>query len=281
MIPAFLYIIFVSRFAHHYQDAPPFFLWGEFFFLIVWNISTYLMFCVILIMLIKAYASDSAEAQAQLINKQLDMQKTQYNKLVQYIQTSATLRHDWRQHIRTLTFLSESGQFEEIQDYLAVYKSRHFVEDAEVLCQNIAVDAILHHYLAKARDENIPFDMQVNVPADLSVQDVDLCLVIGNLLENAMEACKDVAEKSNAFVRLKIRPVQNQLLISVENTYTAPPNSQKESFFSTKHPGPALGIPSARHVAEKYGGFLDIRAENNVFLARVAFCLEKNEKKNT
>ncbi len=275
MIPACLYIVFASKFVHHYQEAAAIQHWEEFLFLILWNICTYLIFCVILIMLIKTDDSDKASAYAHLMDKQLGMQKAQYGKLVQYIHSTARLRHDWRQHIHTLSALAEAEQFEEMKQYLTAYTAGHFVEEISPICPNIAVDALLRHYKATANEANVPFTIQADIPATLPVADVDLCLIIGNLLENALEAClaMGAGQKEERFIHLKIRPVHSQLLIALENSYSGELNMYKEDYLSTKPHGTGLGIGSVRQTAERYGGFLDIKAENHIFHARVSLNL--------
>lgn len=275
MIPACLYIVFASKFVHHYQEAALVLQWEEFFFLMLWNLCTYLTFSVILIMLIKTDNYDKASAHALLVDKQLGMQKAQYAKLVQYIHSTDKLRHDWRQHIHTLSALAEAEQFEEMKQYLLAYNTGHAIEDISPICQNIAVDALLRHYKSTTKEKGVAFTIQADVPAHLPVPNVDLCLVLGNVLENALEAClaMDAHKKAERFMRLKIRPMHNQLLISLENSYSGELKMHKNAYLSTKHQGAGLGIGSARHVAERYGGFLDIKTENHVFHVRVSVSL--------
>ena len=93
------------------------------------------------------------------------------------------------------------------------------IRDSLHFCENQAVDSVFGYYSALAKRENIPFHALVSLPADLSIDEIDLCLVFSNLLENALQASVKT-EPARRKINVEVYPHHNHLLlIHVENTF--------------------------------------------------------------
>lgn len=103
----------------------------------------------------------------------------------------------------------------------------------------------------------------------------ELCAVIGNLLENALDACRDV-RKPKPFIHVRMKEEDNQLILAIDNTCVKEPAEQDGRFLSSKHEGFGTGTSSVQNTAERYHGMAQFRCVNEVFYASVL--LYGNEK---
>ena len=130
-------------------------------------------------------------------------------------------------------------------------------------------------YAALAKRENIPFQANAALPAHISIDQIDMCLVLSNLLENALEAslkAKPFNRRIHAEVYLHHKHL---LLIQVENTFEGKIQEKNHIFQSSKRPGNGVGIQSVRHIAEKNGGDSSFTYENGVFTAKIMLRIQK------
>ncbi len=136
-------------------------------------------------------------------------------------------------------------------------------------CENQAVDSVFGYYSALAKRENIPFHALVSLPADLSIDEIDLCLVFSNLLENALQASVKT-EPARRKINVEVYPHHNHLLlIHVENTFDGKIQQKNNIFQSSKHSGNGIGIESVRHITDKNGGACDFTYEDGIFSAKI------------
>ena len=109
----------------------------------------------------------------------------------------------------------EEGNIEEAKKYLA---ERLAMEPQPLMryCENTTVNAAISHYMSCARTENIPMTVSANIPGRLSVNELELAIVISNLLENAINACRKIPE-TDRYLKLTAK-YKNQLLLEIENS---------------------------------------------------------------
>ncbi|MDR2615641.1 MAG: GHKL domain-containing protein, partial [Oscillospiraceae bacterium] len=126
-------------------------------------------------------------------------------------------RHDYHNHIQTMKSYIALGHGERLNAFLD--KLDHDLKNVDILIKsgNVMVDAILNSKLSLAKTRGIAIEAKAIVPESFAVNDVDLCVVIGNLLDNAMEACLKLPEAAR-FIRLYIDVKREQLYISVTNS---------------------------------------------------------------
>jgi sensor histidine kinase regulating citrate/malate metabolism len=124
-------------------------------------------------------------------------------------------RHDYHNHIQTL--LALSGNEEQIKAYLLNLNDDLTEVDTVVKTGNIMVDAILNSKLSLIKSRNITVKAKVVVPPELKISEIDLCVIIGNLLDNAMEACEK-QKSQDAWIRVFIGIMKEQLYISISNS---------------------------------------------------------------
>lgn len=136
-------------------------------------------------------------------------------------------------------------------------------------CENQVIDSVINYYCALAERNTIPFHVQIDLPAQISVDETDFCLVLSNLLENALEASLKTA-KFRQRIDIKIyRHASNLILIQIENAFDGKIQQKHGIFLSSKRNENGIGIQSVRHIVEKTGGGCDFMYDNGIFTAKI------------
>lgn len=179
-------------------------------------------------------------------------------------------RHDYHNHMQTLMAHLHLQQYGKMESYLAGLAADLLQVDTIIKSGNVTIDAILNSKLSLAGGRKITVRAKAFVPEKLSISEIDLCIIIGNLLDNAMEACVKIPEPEDRFIRVYIDVLKNQLYISVSNAMAEQPKKSGTSFFSTKKPpGHGFGLMRIDKIAKKYAGFINRQYEEGVFATEV------------
>jgi hypothetical protein len=203
---------------------------------------------------------------------QIDMQIEYYNALNQQINEVRTIRHDTHHFVSVITRLSGEGRYEELNRFLGEYADITETEPLPVFCDNVVVNSILGYYALKTKERGIPFHCICAIPKRISVKDHDLCVVLGNALENAIEACERLAKSPPGMIAVEARLSNGQLLIKIENSFHGLLFQTGESYRSLKSSrGHGLGLRSIQTVVASYGGFLKTEHSEKRFILMAAF----------
>ena len=204
----------------------------------------------------------------RLENHFLSMQQARYDNLLATTRQVRQARHDIRHHFHVLQSLAERGNLEEILKYLAQAQGDVPAGDLG-LCENAVVDSVAGFFVLQYREHGIPLTFTLDLPRELSVPDTDLCSVLSNLLENAMEASlKTAPERRKVNVSARLHS-GNVLLLSATNNYDGEVREKDGVFLSSKRPGEGIGLQAVRHTAEKNGGYCRFLYGNGVFCVNV------------
>ena len=209
----------------------------------------------------------NANAALRRENQFLQMQTAQYETLRSAIEETRRARHDLRHHFNALSALAEREAWDALRRYLA-QAADSIPSDELSLCENPAVDGVAGRYASLSRESGIPFDCRLKLPPELPVSEMDVCVVLQNLLENALEASRRA--EGQRYIRLlaSLRG-DNLVLLTVENAYTGPILERDGVLQSTKRAGEGVGLQSVAHIAEKNGGYCRFLYGNGVFTANV------------
>ena len=202
------------------------------------------------------------------LNRNARLQQERYENLCMAIEEAKQARHDIRHHFVQLSSLAEQGDMEKIKKYLSATTEK--ISDYNLhFCENQAVDSVFGYYSTLAQKENIPFHALVSLPTDLSIDEINLCLVFSNLLENAIQASVKT-EPARRKINAEVYPHHNHLLlIHVENTFDGKIQQENNIFQSSKRSGNGIGIESVRHITAKNGGACDFTYEDGIFSAKI------------
>lgn len=262
IIPALTYMVFYVKIVSDYWKNPVQAGTEDVLFIILWSVVTYVFFFITLQMLIQAYQNATAREENKRIESQLRMQKEHYEKLIENIENTAKLRHDWRHHLLTIDGLLDGGDQKILREYLRNLIPEYTSGGERPLCENHTVDIILRHHVANAKASGIRIAVEAQVPNKIAVSETDLCIIFGNLVENALEACKNQPEGQNKFIIIKAELRGKQLIISIQNSCQSSVLVKDGIYYSTKHKGPGVGLASVKSVVEKYKGLININYDH-------------------
>lgn len=209
----------------------------------------------------------------QAMERLLQIQHDQYSMLQARIAENRRARHDFRQHLRVIQDCVKRGDLEDLKSYLAEYEKQFPSHSDHIYCNSYAVNAILAFYADKAENHNIRLDVKIQMSDTPVIPETEFCVLLGNLLENALDACqtgRSESKTSQPFIRVcAIQIGTSTLSITVDNTSVFKPTWINEKLVSTKAAGSGIGTESIRMIAEQYRGDARFEWKDGVFYASV------------
>lgn len=172
-------------------------------------------------------------------------------------------KHDFHHHLQALKGQLEAGQTERALAYIEDLDAKLMQVDTLIKTGNVTVDAILSAKLAQAKAQGVAVTVKANLPEGLTLSDVELSVLIGNLLDNALEACERAEDEK--FIRLYIAMKGSMLYFSMMNA--AGKKQQKQgSLFSTRKDGfHGFGLSRAERIVHDHGGWIKYNSEDGAF----------------
>lgn len=215
------------------------------------------------------YAETQKQAVLQRERDMLDLQfrlaQTEFASLRQLQQNGAAYRHDMRHHFAFLHGLASTGRIEEIKEYLRTAQSDMDAITPTHFCENETVNLILSAFATKAKQSEILMTIDAKLPDSLSFSDTELCSLLSNTLENAINACEKIGDSNKRFIRLRVYSKNNKLCIDIRNTYQTAPIFQ-QGFPVSKEQGHGFGTKSIAHIVEKHGGVFQFSINDGWFI---------------
>ncbi len=204
------------------------------------------------------------------MEKLLEIQSDQYNLLTVRIRDNRRARHDFRQHLAVIKDCADRGDLASLKNYLNDYENMFPGQEVRMYCKNYAINAILSFYAEKAEKSGITMQASIQMSDPPVIPETEFCVLIGNLLENAVDVCEDTDPGIQPFVRLHIAQTSASMLsITADNTSSGSPNWSGDKLLSTKHSGYGIGTESIRMIAERYNGDARFTWKDGVFYASV------------
>ena len=198
----------------------------------------------------------------------LAIQHTQYQQLSRHMETVRQARHDLRQHLNVIDHYLGSGKTEDLKSYISQYRMTLPPDVARTWCENYAVNTIVCYYAEEARKAGIDFSVRLELPKQLSINEAELCSILGNLLENALDACRECTDTA-PFIRIRAREEGGHIALAVDNTCCRAPMEENGRFRSSKHEGFGSGTASVRSIVQRYQGVTEFHYKDHIFFASV------------
>ena len=196
-------------------------------------------------------------------NDLLRMESKRYDQLRNYMDETAVLRHDFRQHIRVLSGLSAEGDLDGLRRYLAELEAPASVRYTP-FCANPAVDAVAAHYDHQADLSQTDIDWAITLPAALPVSEMELCSVLGNLLENALRAVGELPPERRRILVVSRLLSDGMLGLSVDNPYAGRIDFGPDGLPVSRR-GHGIGLASVAAAVNRHHGTMNLSVEDGIF----------------
>lgn len=218
--------------------------------------------------LIHAQQKVSADYELKLVQVALHAGQDHYIQLTDVLNRTRILRHDYKHQLAALETLLKQGKQEKAQEHLQQLSEAHDREVVLSYCSNAVLDALILHYAHRIQEADIVFSFRGALPDEIDIADYELCIVIGNLLENCLDACLRLPASQKKSIEMKTQLTKNYLVIRVRNTFDGKVILNKDGFSSMKQDG-GLGINSIRAVVEKYKGSFETEWNHDTFTSYI------------
>ena len=214
--------------------------------------------------------TEAVELQAQ--NQLLNMENTRYRELREHMDATRQLRHDFRQHLHVIAGLNEAKEYDKLTAYLAEYEGR-LAAPHTMLCANAALDAIAGHYQRIAESQNTRVFWRFDLPERLPIEEVDLCMMLGNLMENALRAVCALPVEAREVKVISSMISDAMLGLSVENGYVGDVLFDRNGLPTSHKKGHGIGLASVAATVKRYNGTLSVTAKDGVFGVNILLSL--------
>ena len=200
---------------------------------------------------------------------QRELIETHYREVENMYRQIRGWRHDYRNHIQMMKVLAANGDMDALKAYLDELDTDLNTVDTVVKTGNPMADAILNSKISLARSRNIPTQVDAHIPVKLKMSELDLCCIIGNLFDNAMEASMALPEEKR-MIRVYMDMKGTQLYISFTN-FTAAKKLSKvgKGFRTSKGEGHGFGLVRIDDIVSRYDGYLSRNSEDGAFTTEI------------
>ena len=200
---------------------------------------------------------------------QRELIETHYREVENMYRQIRGWRHDYRNHIQMMKVLAANGDMDALKAYLDELDTDLNTVDTVVKTGNPMADAILNSKISLARSRNIPTQVDAHIPVKLKMSELDLCCIIGNLFDNAMEASMALPEEKR-MIRVYMDMKGTQLYISFTN-FTAAKKLSKvgKGFKTSKGEGHGFGLVRIDDIVSRYDCYLSRNSEDGAFTTEI------------
>ena len=205
----------------------------------------------------------------RLAQYQRELVDTHYREVDNMYRQIRGWRHDYRNNIQTMKVLAANGDLDGLKEYLDMLDTDLNTVDTVVKTGNAMADAILNSKISLAKSKDITVQVDAHIPVKLKMSELDLCCIIGNLFDNAIEASMAL-KPENRLIRVYMDMKGTQLYISFTN-FTAQKKLVKTGglFKTTKGEGHGFGLVRIDAIIERLDGYLSRNSEDSAFTTEI------------
>ncbi|MEG2798896.1 MAG: GHKL domain-containing protein [Erysipelotrichaceae bacterium] len=248
--------------------------------MIIWTVGICMVYVAIYHSLSETRQNAELQKKLALAEMQSILQKRQQERLLSTMEDVRRNRHDLRHHLLALRSYSENKDFNKINDYIDNYIHRVFKDDDIRLCDNALIDSILHYYKSLCNENHVKFTINTKIPRKIAVEDSDLCVILGNTVENALEACMRQVDSEHRFIEVKAEMFGNQqFVLIVKNSYTGDIyRNSKGDYISSKRTQVGIGVSSVKEMCIRYHGVSKFEYKDGIFEVSIMLQQKDYEK---
>lgn len=233
-----------------------------------WVFVTFLVYYLILRMLSGAHKMTGLYEEMYLSQINAAALSREYSQLQEELDRTAKIQSGTDELLQHLEEMAENQKSGEICRYLSHQLDWMTQKSNLVLCENYALNMILRHYINLAQEENIRIRHRLLISPELPVSEVDVSIIMGNLLENAIQACT-AQTRGEKYIELHMEVAEHKFLLSLKNSHSGSIVQKEQVFMSSKREGPGLGVASVKSIVEKYDGIFCTDFDDRSFTADI------------
>lgn len=243
------------------------------------NVGSIFLFFLLLLEFLLLFLTEGTlftykkEFETQTEHFQQEILSHQYEEIKNIYLNMRGWRHDYHNHLQVMKAQMALGNYEELEIYLDELENDLDGVDTYVKSGNLMADAILNSKLTMAEEREIRINCKAKLPEQINIADVDLCVILGNLLDNAIEACEQI-EVEKRFLRIYIIVNKSQLYISIQNGAKEELNFNERNYITNKRGSHGFGMRRVKAMVDKYSGYLNLANEPGIFAAEVTMPLD-------
>ena len=200
---------------------------------------------------------------------QRELIETHYAEVENMYRQIRGWRHDFRNHIQTMKAYAAAEDWQAVRRYLDELDGDLAAVDPVIKTGNPMADAILNSKISLARSKDIPVTADAHIPVTLKLSEIDLCCIIGNLFDNAIEASLQLPPEKR-LIRVYLDMKNTQLYLSFTN-FTAGKKLRRAGglFPTTKGEGHGFGLLRTDAIVKRLGGYLSRNSEDGAFTTEI------------
>ncbi len=233
------------------------------FWMIAGIVSAVILFAgvaVVKVMIPRQVVKELEKYQNALVSRQFEEIRNSYREMRGW-------RHDYKNHMQVLKIYIENRQWEDARAYIVQMNQDLSEVDHVIKTGNVMADAIVNSKVSMAKARKIDLDVTAKIPETLPVSDVEFCVLFGNLMDNAIEACDKIAEEKDRFIRVYIGMFKQQFYLSITNATNQKKRMRK--YYSLKGAGHGLGLYRIDKIIKERSGYLKRTDEPGVFATEI------------
>lgn len=230
-------------------------------FLLIINLGALLIYYVV----IRLSDELSKNLELEKKNHYLNIEKLEYQIIEERIEDARRARHDMRHHFIMMSDYLDSGDYEKLREYMSEYRKSVSDEGPIVFCPHRTINGILIYFARLSNEQEIDFEAQISIPDKLNIPDIDISILLGNLLENAIDACVSQTSGKRK-ISIHGNADKNSLFFTIDNTCdNEVKQNEKGQFITTKKGGSGIGMESVKNIVERYNGVFTADKKGNMF----------------
>ncbi|WDV46514.1 GHKL domain-containing protein [Clostridiaceae bacterium M8S5] len=274
IVPITSYYGFYQFYLYYYMGKSPWFHTIIALLLIFINFIAFILFNYIIQLKIKQNDSILLKQEINYYNHQYLLAKSTRKETLRF-------RHDIKNILVGLLSELENGNIDECKKLILSHVEDYDISTIHSYCNNLIIDSIIKYKYKIAKSYGIVFDVDLKIPDNIKVDATNMSIILGNALDNAIEACQRVFVKDK-IIKCQMHYQNESLFIHIENPYVNSLNKDNDTILSTKKSKfHGFGIDSIRKAVSKSNGIFDVTFTDNVFcLEIVLFCIKRKKQKD-
>ena len=223
----------------------------------------YMLFQALLYNISKAFGDKrKAEKESHIASTQA----MQYRSLKKYIEDTSRMRHDFLHTARTAVTLAQNNEIDTLVKFLEDYGvSVEESHSRKIFCEHDALNAIIAYYYDMVKKQDIKCIWQIAIPNNIGISDVDLCSVVGNLLNNAIQGALTAPEGKRYITFKADVELNDDIYMVISNSFDGVINKENGKYFTTKDTGHGIGLDSIKTTVKNYNGYANFYNDNENF----------------